>query len=473
VAEAQGLRNAGDLAAAARILRAQLTRQPDNGDVARLLAQTLYWLKDVEGATAVYDVALARHPQDTTLRLQYGRMLADTGQRARARDVVTSLQGVPATQVEARALLGTIAYWDGDLTAAQRLFEAALRTDPTHAEAGRQLREIQEVTAPWVRVSSGVARDDQPLERVAIGVEAGWFATPLLPLTMRVEPASYRLDNSKTRRLMAAEVALAHFAPASRLDTQLAGGLLHRSDSDESPDWTGRAMLGLRLPRHLAFRVRAERTPYLYTTSSLDTPVIVHGGIALLRWDDPRGWLGEAAYHHQRFPDDNTIRTGYAWQLAPLVHRAGGDLQAGYSFTAENADESRFVLSSPEQPYPPGDPRFSMAGRYAPYYTPSRVVTHSVIAAAAVRAVSGTTLRLGGAYGFHATEDAPAFVTSPGRVDRAMASRGFSPWNVRGSLDVALSRHATLSATGEHGRSAFYEWSTAGLHLAYRFRATP
>ena len=81
--QAQRLRDAGDLAAAARIFRAQLTQQPDNGDAARLLAQTLYWLKDIEGATTVYDAALARHPQDTTLRLQYGRMLAETEQRAR------------------------------------------------------------------------------------------------------------------------------------------------------------------------------------------------------------------------------------------------------------------------------------------------------------------------------------------------------------------------------------------------------
>ena len=153
--QAQRLRDAGDLAAAARILRTQLAQQPDNGDVARLLAQTLYWLKDIEGATAVYDAALARHPQDTTLRLQYGRMLAETGQRARARDLVTPLQGIPATQAEASALLGTIAYWDGDLTTAQRLFEAALRADPTHAEARRQLQEIQAASAPWVRVSSG------------------------------------------------------------------------------------------------------------------------------------------------------------------------------------------------------------------------------------------------------------------------------------------------------------------------------
>ena len=471
--EAQRLRDAGDFAAAAQILRAQLIQEPANGDVARLLAQTLYWLQDINGARAVYDAALARHPQDTTLRLQYGRMLAETGQPARARDVVTPLQEIPSTQAPANALLGTIAYWEGDLTTARRLLEAVLRADPAHAEAGRQLQEIRAASAPWVRFSSGLGRDDQPLDRVTLGVEAGWFATPLLPVTVRVEPTTYRVNGSTTRRVLAAEVAVAHFAPALRLDTELAGGVFQRSVSQGDPDWKGRVALGVRLPRHLTLRARAERTPYFGTTSSFDTPVIVGSGTLLLHWQDPRGWLGEAAYQQQRFPDDNTIRTVYAWQLAPLVYRAATELQAGYAFAAEHADESRFVLAVPTQPYVPGDPRFNMAGRYAPYYTPSHVVTHSVIAAAAVRPSRGTTLRLGGTYAVRATEDAPMFVAALGRVEQTMTSRVLSPWSTRASLDITLSRDLTLSATGERGRSAFYEWSTAGLHLMYRFRAAP
>jgi len=471
--QAQRLRDAGNIAAAAELLRTQLAREPDNGDVARLLAQTLYWLQDFAGARAVYDIALARHPEDTALRLQYGRMLAETGERARARELVTPLQRIQTTEVEANALLGTIAYWEGDLTTAQQLFEEVLRVNPTHAEARRQHEEILAASAPWVRVSSGFGRDDQPLDRVALGFEAGWFATPLLPVTVRVEPLIYRLDDSTTRRLLAAEVSVAHFAPGPRLETQLSGGVFRRSISEQELDWKARATLGVRLPRRLTARVRAERTPYLYTTSSLDAPVVVQTGTALLHFEDPRGWLGEAAYQHQRFPDDNTIRTVYAWQLVPLMHENAAELQVGYSFVTENADESRFVLALPVQPYLPGDPRFSTTGRYAPYYTPSRTVTHSVIVAATLRPSRSTALRMGGGHALRATEDAPAFVVSSGQVQRTMTSRAFSPWNLRGSLEIALGGHATLSANGERGRTAFYDWWTTGLQVTHRFRAAP
>jgi hypothetical protein len=80
---------------------------------------------------------------------------------------------------------------------------------------------------------------------------------------------------------------------------------------------------------------------------------------------------------------------------------------------------------------------------------------------------------LGGAYALRATEDAPTFVVASGQVQRTTTSRVFSPWNARASLDVTMNRDLTLSAAGELGRTAFYEWSTAGLHLMYRFRAAP
>src|SRR6266566_9167391 len=99
--EAQRLRDAGDFAAAAKLLRVQIAQKPDDGEAARLLAQTLYWLKDIAGAHAIYDTAILRHPEDTTLRLQYARMLAETGEKARARELLTPLLSISATRGEA------------------------------------------------------------------------------------------------------------------------------------------------------------------------------------------------------------------------------------------------------------------------------------------------------------------------------------------------------------------------------------
>src|SRR5206468_13015876 len=114
-------RDEGRFAGAAALLRRFLANHPDHGDAARLLSETLYWMKDAAGARAVAEDALRRHPTDFTLRVQYGRMLVELGDADRARDVLAPAVDSPVGG-RALGLLGTIAYWDGDLAAAERLF---------------------------------------------------------------------------------------------------------------------------------------------------------------------------------------------------------------------------------------------------------------------------------------------------------------------------------------------------------------
>src|SRR5437588_12767303 len=95
----------------------------------------------------------------------------------------------------------------------------------------------------------------------------------------------------------------------------LAAGSVIRTQTRKSWDWPWRAWLGFRLPCSVTLRGRIDRTPYLYTKSSLDTPVMVQTAAGLVHWDDQRGWLGEAAYQQEHYPDDNTIRTEYGWLL--------------------------------------------------------------------------------------------------------------------------------------------------------------
>ena len=471
VLEAQRLRDLGDLKSAVSLLRAEVSRMPDNGDATRLLAQTLYWLKDIPGAQAVYKTALVQHPEDSTLRLQYARMLAETGKHRQARQLLATLLPIPATRAEAETLLGQLAHWEGDLTKARRFFMDALAENPNLEVAKRELREIQDSTAPWVRVSLGGSHDDQPLDRLALAIDSGWFATPLTKLSARVQPMQFWI-NGAPRSVGESEVAISNYTPRMRLETEMAGGSVFRSLNGAAWDWTGRAALGLRLPEHVTVRGRIERSPYVWTQASLNTPVMVQNATGLIHWDDPRGWLGEAAYQQEHYVDNNTIRTEYAWLLAPLVHHAGVKLQSGYSFSANDANQSRFVLAQPNQPYAPGDPRFNNAGVYAPYYTPNHQLIHSAIAALTIPTGRGVTFQLNGSYAIRATQDAPFFTATSGQTVLKFAPATFSPWNVRGSFAIPVSNGLTLEPTGEAGHTAFYSWAAGGFQIAYHFKTS-
>jgi hypothetical protein len=156
--------------------------------------------------------------------------------------------------------------------------------------------------------------------------------------------------------------------------------------------------------------------------------------------------------------------------MAPLLRHSGVKLQAGYALDASNADQSRFVLAEPNQLFPSWDPRFNLAGVYAPYYTPLHLVSHSVVAAFTLGSAKGVSLHLNGSYGFRARDDAPYFF--PGSNGQAVAStysRRLFPYSVRTSLPIKLGHGLTLEPTSEVGRTAFYTWASGGLQITYRF----
>lgn len=475
VNEARRRRDAGDLAGAAALLRPYVARHPEELEAGATLAQILYWLKDYSGARALYEATLAAHPADTPLRLQYGQMLLETGDARRMREVVAPTLDVPAARARAELLLATSAYWGGDLSTAKRLFTAALHDDSTLADARTRLGDIVAASAPWLRVASDLGHDDQPLERYGIDAEAGWYLTPLTTLAAHVTSGRLRSGDSLDLTIGSASLRLTHYAAAIRTEVEAeAGG---QRQGGGTSGWTGRLGIGVRLPRHLAIRARGARDVYLYTLASLGTPITTRTATVLLAWNHPRGWLGEAAIQRQWYPDTNAVSTAYAWVLAPVLHRNGGNLQIGYSISAQNAEQSRWVLAYPQQPFPPSDPRFRFDGRYAPYYTPAHLVTHSVLVAAMARATRSLTLRLNGLYGVHATEDAPVLEAgpspAPGQVTvvRTSYRRTFTPWSGRAAAELAPTGALTVAATAEISRTAFYRTAAAGLQVTWRFGA--
>jgi hypothetical protein len=467
VDRARRLLDAGDFSAALPLLEVAVARYPDDVEPVRLLARTLYWMRQFERARLVYETAVARHPGDPRLRLEFGRMLMETSQPADARRVLQPLLNVPSVQADAETLLGTLAYWQGDLAAARRFFVSALRADPAQQDASRQLREIRTLTAPWIRTSVTFRHDDQPLDRLAVAAEAGWFPMPLLVVRLRTEPARYATPAA--RQVWTSEVEVSHFAPAVRMDTELSAGVLQRGPA-HAMDWTGRAGLGWRLGAGITIRGRFERSPYLHTVASLETPVMTESASAVLQLNHPRGWLGEAALQRHGYPDGNVGRSSYAWLLAPVVWQPRLRLQAGYAGARADTREDRFLPTdgSPGEISPVGD--IPLEGRYHPYYTPQDLVSHSVTVALTAGRLSGPLLRLGGSYGVRATENATTFVLTSGGVQSEVSQRAFTPWTLRASVEAPASDALSVEARGEFGRTAFYRWSTVGLHIVYRFK---
>lgn len=450
VAEAERLRNVGDFAAAARLLEAHHATHPEDTEGTRLLAETLYWMGDRSRARGIYAAAVERDPAALTIRFDFARMLAETGHWREARTVLEPLRHHADWRGESAALLGTLAYWDGDLRHAVRLFREALAATPNHAEARRQLSEIRMASATWVTVGGGYWYDDQPLKRGLATVEAGWFLTPLTPVAVRVDGRRYSVDSLNVTTPMA-DLEISHYIPPARLQLRAGGGIVHRSPDAGVTDRVGLFEAGLRLPRGVTPSVRIERSSYFHTTASLATPVTFTGLSAGVKWDH-RGWMAEAEHRRRRYFDDNQGWTAYAWLLAPIVRGSHATLQAGYAFAVSDTDEVRF----------------SPAGRYDPYHTPLAQRTHSALAAARWAGLRGHSFGVTVSGGLRATETAP-FLTGDPLAPVGFGERSFRPATVRGGLVVPLTASLSLTANGEAGQGSYYTWRTASAAVTYRF----
>lgn len=472
--EARRLRDGGRTSEASALLRAWLAHHADDVDAALLLAQTAYWMGQRDTARQHYEALLERRPDHSRIRLDYGRFLLETGDGRRARAVVEPLVDSDTARGPALELLGTIAYWHGDFTLARRRFRDALLADSGLQDARRQLREIVAFAAPWIETRGDASLDDQPLDRLAGHARGGWFLTPLWSVSGAAQPMLYRLEGNTTAEAILLEAGTSAYLPALRMESELSGGFLSQSFS-ESAEWTGAARIGLRLPARLRVSAAASRAPYHHTTASLQTPVMTTQTGITLNWNSPRGWLGEAAWQDTRFPDRNVTRTAYAWLLVPLVYRRQAELQVGYAFSSQDARESRFVLADTAQQGPPGSPNFDLQGRYVPYYTPSGIEAHSLVAASRIRPAPRFAVDAGVSVALRAWENAPqlrvvAFQPpGPPIVVREFISRTFTPWNARIGFDAALTPELSLGGRVEHSRTSFYQASTFSLRLTRRF----
>lgn len=456
---ARQLMEDGNVEAASDSLRAQLRIDPQNGAAYWLLGRALYWTKRGEEALEQYRTAVSLRPADPWLRVEYAEVLLSLGERSRARATLEDVSAgsfPAAAEAEALALLGTLAYWEGDYNRAVRCFEAALERDPGLDAAHTQLGEIHAATRPWVQMGADLRDDSQPYRRYRGALEAGAYITPLW--AVRFDAVPRVLQTNVDAAVGAVSAGVNGYMPSLRLELNgRLGTWLIREHERTAEPWIGIGGLALRLPAATTLRAEASRRRYLGTRASADTLVMVRAvDLRLDRAASP-GWAGEGVVRRESFPDANVVRTAYAWLLAPLLPQ----LRLGYSVAWQNADESRLVASSGAVG----------GGYYDPYFTPDRVRTHAVLAELLLP-VEPAEVRIDGSYGFHAAAGEPASASAgggtPGRGIR-FAGQQYSPWRLGAEAVLPIAEGVSLRLAGERERTTYYELTHVALAVRYTF----
>lgn len=465
---ARALRERGDLHGAVNELRAHIAAHPDDAVAHALLGETSYWLQQFDSAAASYGRALDLDADNESIRLQFGRMLVEIRRFDRAREVLHALtQRSDATGAEALYLVGTTWYWSGDLARARARFQDALALAPEHEGAARALGEIRATLSPWFRIDPTGASDTQTLTRVGTSAGAGLFLTPRVVLDVDAEYTRFAWSDSATA-VSTGGAGLRVQVAGSPLTVEAGAGMAHWSLAAQTR-LTARATARLALARNASLSAEFLRAPYTNTTASLTAPQLPDRFVLRLALDAPSGWTGEAAARVERFGDGNRTRAVWAWLLAPLARGSAADLRIGWQIGWQDAQESRFALAS-SSTLATGERRFT--GRYVPYYTAERILSHGPAAALAVRPSSSVTFDANGSWGLHAAEDAPYWFAADSLPEsapvRGIYRRTFHPLEVRAALRIVASTRTTLFLEGTHARTAFYDDSRARAGILVR-----
>jgi hypothetical protein len=186
--------------------------------------------------------------------------------------------------------------------------------------------------------------------------------------------------------------------------------------------------------------------------------------------NETQGWAGEIAYRWEAFPDDNEVQTLYGWTLMPITP----GIRIGYGISRSDAGETRW--SPALQPLETGggmgfvlSETGEILGRFAPYYTPEEVLSHSILGEVSIPFGSGG-MRLNGSWGFKAKEMAPVlYLETESDAAVTFYEREFTPWSISGTTNTPLGTNMSLEASVEHRETAFYGLTRMHLAVVYRF----
>jgi tetratricopeptide (TPR) repeat protein len=382
-------------------------------------AHELAWARQFAEAEVLYRRIVAAQPDSAEARLGLARVVMWQGRYGEAISLFAGLDGVDA--IEGRA---TAQYWGGDHRAAARGFRRVLAIDPRRELARRSLAEIESAAVPSQRVIVRGATDDQPLDMLRGEVSATFYSDVQTQWSATV--GHYEMD--------AERVASGAYAGITNETTVRAWTFGASAGLFTFPDGVRQPVGGASVRRG-ALTLRVERHPELASAPSLTTHVA--STAATFRWDWNRNWLASAELTHRSYSDHNEGRAAAAFVLIPFRHH-DWTLWSGASVSLRDTDESRFTL----------------AGRYDPYWTPD-----DLREARAVLALERKLAR--GSMKVHA--DA-GHARDRGRDRGVPFNRSYSPWRAGITADYALGGRLRLEAGVD--RSITVDYRVTSFHVS-------
>lgn len=458
---------------AVSLLSAYETKHPAEINSVRLHVQILYWMKEYKAVSDVCETYLKNNPKQYCLKLDYGRILFESKKYDKAKAVISDYLKTDGGNVEAKNMLGTIAYWQGQPNTAILYFEDVLHQYPTNEWALRLIKEINQSTAPYVLLNSSYTNDTQPMSFINSSVESGWYRSSLLFPKISLQQQHFNTDGETKNSLLFQAGNTFSFSKI-KTDIILSAGLF-KSPADNKTNAIGSIGINKKLFNSISLSVIESRTPYLNTISSLRTNVMQNTTSAFISYDKSKGWKGKAEYTFQQFNDDNNIQSAYGWILSPSVKFSKIEIAIGYAYNYSDTKDSRFIavktLNEITAAY---SSTAQITGEYNPYFTPQNQQIHSILGNVIFSPFKSLSFSVNAKIGFYAVADNPYLfldknTTNELVINRDFVSEKYFPMEIKGKINYTLSKKMVLEADYVYLQTFYFNSNTINLGFKYTF----
>ena len=468
--QAELLHNNGKLKAAMKLLEPYHASHPTDLNPAWIYAQTAFWAKRYGLSQELYELAIWYHPENLYLQLDYAKMLVDIGKYEKAMPYLQNFLVYYQGNTEVQLALAKMDFWKGKYKEAENNASELVTANPENQEAISLLDEIRLAKSPWIGIAGSYFTDNQPLQTISPLLESSIWLHPLSTLRFSVRTPFFSQGGTYTNALWIQAGNSAFIWKGNWRITADIGVLKYPYKNTTT--WTGNLELVKRSFRHLVISAQAERKPYFYTGSSIDTVINENHLAAAISWDNFNSWNGQASFNLDYFlADKNKIYSFAAWGFAPPIKASVFDFRLGYGFNYSTADENRFVPDGKKADIIANyDSTVGIKGIYYPYFTPDDQVIHSALVAVGIHPVKGFDIGISGNLGFYATAQIPNFYLDTNSFGEDVIKKDFSkeryfPFTISAFAAVQLSKKITLRADYRYNSTYFWAEHYAGLQL--------
>jgi len=465
----QNLRGAGQYGEAGKLMENWLKNNTATAETLWLYADIEYHRKNYNNSRRIYEQAISMDRVNLYLQLDYAEKLLYMGHIRMAGNLLKSLPEKDRNDIYAIALSARHLYWSGDVKNAYEKAKLAIEGGYEGAEA--LLLEIKAVRAPWLASRFDYTSDTQPLQKSNLTIQAGYRHSRWFNPELTAAPQWFETPDEPVKASLFSISNRLHLSSALEIDVNAGSFSLgnHRSE------FIGGASIKVNAPGGFSILNTYSKEPYLYTLSSLESPVTFNRYAGELEWQERHGFWLKGGIYHDTYEDENHIQSLWAWFLSPSINTGIIAWRGGYAFSISGAEESRFVSAkTPEEILETWETGQQIEGIYSPYFTPNEMLTHAVLLNVEVNIAENAGLSFNGKYGIFATANNPYLFGDLDEENMFFINRDFQKVNftpfefsAKGSFQITTRLHSEIEY--RFTRILFYDMQYAGLALKYRF----